>query len=328
MAYRHLTMEERCHIKFLWELGLSIRSIARHLGRSASTVLRECRRNGGPGARYDALAAHRRARHRRAHAPRPRLLQDPVRLMAVQRKMEAGWSPEQIAGHMGARPELWTGVGRVSCRTIYRHAQRMMREGNLLTLHWPRPPRKRRPRNTARGRIVGRVGIEQRPAEVATRHDAGHWEGDTVVGRPGEAVLITLVERKTRFVVAFPMPTRHAKPLSRATVRHLRRQTPAHLRRSLTLDNGKEFADFKNMELGLGLVVYFADPHSPWQRGTNDNANGLIRHFLPKHTNLTNVSCGEINHVVGLINNRPRKCLNWRTPAEAMAAEVAKGCCT
>ena len=125
------------------------------------------------------------------------------------------------------------------------------------------PRADRRPRSTARGRTVGRVGIAQRPAEVATRHDAGHWEGDTVVGRPGEAVLVTLVERKTRFVVAFAMPTRHAKPLSRATVRNLRRQMPAHLRCSLTLDNGKEFADFNNMEHGLSLAVYFADPHGP-----------------------------------------------------------------
>lgn len=328
MAYCHLTMDERHSIRFLCEQGISARAIARSLGRSASTVVRELRRNGGPGNHYEAPVAQRRARHRRAHAPRRRILDNPVNRLAVLDKLEQAWSPEQIAGHMAAQPDLWGAVRTVSFRTIYRMVERMARAGSLLMRRWPRPPRKRKSSCGKRGRIVGRVGIEHRPADVVTRQQAGHWEVDTIVGRPGEAVLATFVERKTRFVVAFKLPSRHAQPLSRAAVRHLGRKIPACLRSTLTFDNGTEFADFKSMERGLGVSAYFAHPHSPWQRGSNENTNGLIRHFLPKKTNLTHVSRREINRIVGLLNNRPRKCLNWRTPAEAMAEEMRLGCCT
>ncbi len=207
-------------------------------------------------------------------------------------------------------------MGR-NASTVVRELRRNGSPGS----HYEAPAAQRRPRGANRGRIVGRVGIEHRPADVAMRQQAGHWEGDTVVGRPGEAVLVTYVERKSRFVVAFKLPSRHAVPLRQATVRHLGRKIPAHLRSTLTFDNGKEFADFKSMERGLGASAYFADPHSPWQRGSNENTNGLIRHFLPKSTNLTHVSRREINRIVGWLNNRPRKCLDWRTPAEVMALE-------
>ena len=328
MAYFHLTIDERHQIKVLWDQGYSGRAIARSLGRAPSTVIRELRRNACPGRGYEALAANRLARRRRAEAPRPCALDEPVTRVAVLEKLEAAWSPEQIAGRMATLGDLGEGAGRASCRTIYRFVERLTQARNLLTLRWPRPPRKRRAKSSTRGRIVGRVGIECRPPEVGDRQQAGHWEGDTVVGRPGEAVLATYVERKSRYLVSFKMPSRHAAPMAAATVRHLGRKIHPRLRATVTFDNGKEFAGFKSMQVRLGLRAYFADPHSPWQRATNENTNGLIRHFLPKSVNLTHVSRAEINRIVGLLNNRPRKCLNWRTPAEVMAQELAQGCCT
>jgi IS30 family transposase len=235
--------------------------------------------------------------------------------------LEAGWSPQQIAGRLSIEPVA--DLPPVGSRTIYRHVQRLRRAKSLLTMRWPRPPRRRKPRRTAGSTIIGRVTIDHRPLHVATRRQPGHWEGDTLVGRPGKAVVATFVERRSRYLVAFRLPSRHSQRLSRATCAELARRVPRSCRRTITVDNGTEFADFKTMESRLGVRVYFADPHSPWQRGTNENTNGLLRHFVPKSTDLTQVTQADINRFVRLINNRPRKCLNWRTPAEALEASLS-----
>lgn len=325
MAYRQLTVEERFRIAVMLDSGHSYRSVGRALGRPCSTITREVSRNSSPSRPYVAAAADSAAVARRVRPRRKRRLdKEPVARSRVLEALGWGWSPEQIAGRMGLDHAGAQADRPPPCaRTVRRFAERLVGEGAMVTVQWPRPPAKRRARSATRGRIVGRVGIEHRPPEVLTRQEPGHWEGDTIVGRPGEAVLATLVERTSRFVVAFTLPTRHAGPMAQAIVRHMRAKVPERLRKTITFDNGKEFADFRRIERGLNTRVYFADPHSPWQRGANENANGLLRHYMPKKLDLTHLTPAETNAAAWLINNRPRKCLNWRTPAEVFSAQIA-----
>lgn len=308
--------------------SLSYREIARQIGRCHKTVSAEIRRNGGR-KNYSAGRAHARAALM-ASKPRRRSLieSSPVTEGFVRLGFALGWSPQQISGRIRATGPA--GVLPVSARTLYRWTDRLGQKSKSgfgrkkpgHAVYFLRPRRKYRARNPATGRLSDTVSIHQRPPEVATRETAGHWEADTVLGPRGtKACLLTLVERKTRLLIALPVADRRAQTVARALMRHL----PAQARAaglpilSITTDNGKEFAEHAAIAQTLGCAFYFADPNSPHQRGTNENTNGLLREFFPKNRNLTPVTSKDLAWVVGQINNRPRMCLSYLSPAEAAA---------
>jgi IS30 family transposase len=308
--------------------GHAFREIARQIGRCHRTVGAEVRRNGGR-ANYSAARAQARAALM-ASKPRRRGLVEssPATEGCVRLGFAVGWSPQQISGRIRATSPA--GVLPVSTRTLYRWTARLGQKSKSgfggkkrpKPVYFLRARRKYRARNPATGRLGNTVSIHQRPAEVDTREAAGHWEADTIVGPRGtKACLVTVVERKTRLLVALSVPDRRAQTVTRALLRHL----PAKARSaglpilSITTDNGKEFAGHIEIAQALGCAFYFADPKSPHQRGTNENTNGLLREFFPRNRDLTPITTKDIQWVVGQINNRPRMCLNYLSPAEAAA---------
>jgi IS30 family transposase len=313
MAYHQLTLSERAIISVCVERGIKKVEIARLLGRARSTVSRELARNRARRGGYSFQGAQRSLRNRRANA-RPRLLgHGQQRGDLVWRCLRKGWSPEQIVGRL----KLDFDAKPVGFRTIYRWIDRLRRARDPILKQLPRCPRKRRYRGR-RGQpqaIVGRVGIEHRPAEAQTRQVLGHWEGDTLMSSPGKPAIVTFVERKTRYLVAKKLTAGGAAHLSQVAIEALRRGTRGK-RKTITLDNGSEFADFRTLQRHLNVLVFFSDPGCPWQRPTIENTNGLLRDFLPKKTDLHKLGPKALARIVGLLNNRPRKCLNWRTPAE------------
>lgn len=193
--------------------------------------------------------------------------------------------------------------------------------GGLLHLHLRRRHRRRKPRTVGRtrGLIRNRIGIEHRPAGANNRSRYGHWEGDTVEGKKGTGRIATYVERKSRYLVSFKLSSKHAEPLSHSTVAAFS-GLPARLRRTMTLDNGKEFAAFETTDQALGMTTYFANPHAPWERGANENTNGLLRQYFPKGVDWSTISEAELARTVEKLNNRPRKCLAYRSPLEVLAS--------
>lgn len=304
--------------------GRSNRSISRELGRCHKTVDREIGRNGGR-ANYSTSRAQARANRLATKARRGLVIEaTPPTEAFVRVALAEGSSPEQIAGRIRVKsPE---GVHPVATRTIYRWIDRpgqksVLDKGGKRRVYCLRPRRKYRTRNPATGRLTGTLSIHQRPAEVATRATPGHWEVDTVVSpRGASGCLLTAVERKTRFLVAVPLPDRKAATVARALRRALSPQNAGLPVLSITSDNGKEFAHHAQVAQALGADFYFADPKSPHQRGTNENTNGLIREFLPKSRNLTEVTPASLKWIVRRINTRPRKCLNYLTSTEAAAS--------
>jgi IS30 family transposase len=301
--------------------GRSNRDIARELGRCHKTVDQEIRRNGGRTT-YSAARAQARANRLSTQARRGLIIEaTPATEAFVRLALVEGSSPEQIAGRIRLKsPE---GVHPVAMRTIYRWLDKSgqksaLDKGGKRRVYCLRPRRKYRKRNPATGRLTGTLSIHQRPAEVATRATPGHWEVDTVVSpRGASGCLLTAVERKTRYLVAVVLPDRRAATVARALRRALPRQAAGLPVLSITSDNGKEFAHHAEVAAALGADFYFADPKSPHQRGTNENTNGLIREFLPKNRNLTEVTPASLQWIVRRINTRPRKCLNYRTSTDA-----------
>ena len=322
MPYCHLRLEERYVIYHLKVFGLSHREIGRRLGRHHTTIGREVSRNGPryggvyyhENAQRHADARWRVARHhrRRAHGRLYRY---------VVRRLQRDWSPEQIAGRL-MRDHPTDPLMRISPETIYRWAYREAAADGTLFLHLRRRHKKRRKQGRgARGLIPQRVGIDQRPAIAELRQRLGDWEGDTVEGGKGRGALVSLVERRSRYLLAARLPDKTAETLATQTVRAFRR-IPTRWRHTLTLDNGKEFARFKRIEAATGLTVYFADPHAPWQRGTNENTNGLIRQYFPKGCDFNKVSQKDLAKVTAKLNHRPRKCLDYQTPHEVLLSAV------
>lgn len=310
MVYAHLTRGERYQISVLHDAGHSIREIAMMLGRNASTISRELRRNRG-GHGYRPLQAHVRACER-ARRGRCR-----VRINARQWRGIAGlirrhWSPEQIAWR--ARHE---GTLRVSPEWIYRFVYADGARGGDLVTHL-RCRRQRRKRygsgRQRRGRIVGRVGIEHRPAAAARRSQPGHWEADTLIGKGPRGALLSTVERRSRFVRLGKLARRTTQAVQQQFRRRLGRY--ADRVRTVTVDNGKEFAGHAGISRVLSCAVYFADPYASYQRGTSENTNGLIRQYLPKGRDLTTLTGAEIRAIEDRLNHRPRKCLGFLTPHE------------
>ena len=319
---RSLTVVEREEISRGLAAGDSCRAIARRLARAPSTVSRELARNGGRH-RYRAQAADAAA-IRRAQRPKPAKLAVEPRLRAVvEAKLALRWSPEQIAGWLPlAYPQ--DPVMRVSHETIYlslfvqsrgalrRELQRCLRTGRAM--RYPRA--KRLPQG--RGQLRDTLHISQRPAEVADRAVPGHWEGDLVFGRRPSAVG-TLVERHSRYVLLFPLPDGFTAERMRPALTAAVLRLPQQLRRSLTWDQGREMAEHTQSTVDSGVQVYFCDPRSPWQRGTNENTNGLLRQYLPKSADLRRFDQDALDAIAAELNGRPRQTLGFKTPSEALA---------
>jgi transposase, IS30 family len=321
---RFLSVAEREEIAVGLAAGRSLRAIAAGLGRPASTVSREVRRNSSRD-RYRALAAQSQA-DKRARRPKAAKLAVHAGLRAwVQAGLERNWSPEQISVMLAAEfPD--DREMRVSHETIYqsiyvqgRGALRRELAGCLRTGRALRKPRRRS--DERRGRIAGMVMISERPAEAADRAVPGHWEGDLIIGSRGSAIG-TLVERRTRFVMLLHLPGGHGADAVAEQMTQAMGSLPAQLCRSLTWDQGSEMAGHKQIALATDLEIYFCDPHSPWQRGSNENTNGLLRQYFPKSTDLSVHSRERLDAVAAELNGRPRKTLGWKTPAQALREEL------
>lgn len=317
----HLTVEEREEISRGLAAGESMRTIARWLGRSPSTVCREVNRNGGR-RRYRAQAADRSADRRACRPKRSKLASDPLLRLLVQAKLAQWWSPEQIAGWLKAEhpdePEMW-----VSHETIYlslfvqsRGALRHELTRALRTHRAMRHPLKKRT-STGKGKIRNRVMISERPAEVEDRAVPGHWEGDLVMGK-GLTAIGTLVERHSRYVMLFPLPDGNTAELVRTALEATIKRLPEHLWQSLTWDQGKEMADHARFTVDTGIQVYFCDPRSPWQRGSNENTNGLLRQYFPKGSDMATLTIDQLNAAAHSLNTRPRQTLDWMTPSQVL----------
>ncbi len=324
MPQGHLTMKEREIIALLRVNGRSMNEIGQQIGRDKSTVSREIKRNATGGI-YVPLFAQEIAEKRRKNAKQFQRMRYPGLLNYVKSKLKAGWSPEDIANRLPeAHPHNEN--MRAAAPTIYAWVEHDRRQGGIhyryLRYNRGRKRRRRRGRERGRaGRIIGRVGIEHRPEVVESRERFGDWEGDTMVGSGKSGCLVTQVERKSRYLVAVKVDSKTAPAVGNATLQAFRK-VPKRLRKTMTLDNGREFAMFPQLEDQLHLNVYFADGYAPWQRGANENTNGLLRQFFPKGTKFCDVSPEEVAKVVKLMNNRPRRCLGYRTPREVYREAV------
>jgi len=324
-AERQLSLEERETISRGISADLSIRGIAAQLGRPPSTISREIKRNGGRDA-YRATVADERAWDKARRHKFFKLALNARLADTVVRKLRLQWSPQQIAGWLKQRypdnPRM-----HVSHETIYRtlFVQTRGELNRELTDHLRRGRHMRRAKRAtdtgARGPIVDGISISERPAAIEDRAVPGHWEGDLLVGDRDSAIA-TLVERRTRFVMLVKIPSRDSKTVVKAVAKHIRK-LPAELRRSLTWDRGAEMARHKDFSIATDVKVYFCDPHSPWQRGSNENTNGLLRQYFPKGEPLDDYSQAQLNMVARRLNGRPRMTLGYKTPAESFSACVA-----
>ena len=312
-----LTLEERVEIRLGLERGWSYRRIGAELGRAASTVCREVAAGGGR-AGYRPMAAHERA-WRAARRPKPRKLAEPRLCAQVSRRLERLWSPQQIAAWLGAHGDA--SLGTVSHETIYKtlfvQGRGELRRELARCLRTGRAARRPRGRIETRGKIPGMIMISDRPAEAEDRAVPGHWEGDLIVGKQGRSHIATLVERSTRYVLLAKTGDAGADTVAAALAGRIA-TLPAQLWRSLTWDQGSEMAGHAGFTIATGVPVYFCDPHSPWQRGSNENTNGLLRQYFPKGTALDGYSQDDLDRIAIELNARPRQTLNWQTPAERL----------
>ena len=322
-----LSLEEREEISRGLAAGLSMRAIAEGLRRSPSTVCREVSANGGR-AKYRALQADRGAEKRALRPKRAKLSQCRRLRGAVERKLEARWSPEQISSWLAEtypeHPEM-----QVSHETIYqslfvqgRGALRKELHSCLRTGRAMRRAKAYTKGGVGQGQLTNMVMISERPAEVADRAVPGHWEGDLIFGKKMTAIG-TLVERHSRYVMLLKLPNGHSAPAVRKAMTKRIRTLPAQLRRSVTWDQGKEMAEHVQFTIDTGMQVYFCDPKSPWQRGSNENTNGLLRQYLPKSSDLSQCTQRELDAIARSLNTRPRQTLGWMTPSKAFANAVA-----
>lgn len=319
--YDQLDLDERIEMSRLYEAGHSGREIGRMMRRSASTISRELRRNALPKGGYKPGSADRIALSRRRRLSRLECL-SPLRSDVCDR-LAMGWSPEQIAGRL----KLEGSEHAISHESIYRfiYRPRLRREKLHRFLPRAKATRGRRYFKRRRDPIPGRRSIHERPQAIADREQFGHWEGDLMQFRTQRGNLLTLCERKTRFSLTAPLPSKKAETTDQALQDTLG-PLPQSARRSITFDNGGEFALHRNLKTQLAMQTYFCDPHSPWQRGTIENTNGLFRRDMPRKTNLRDYSPRDIDELTWALNSTPRKCLGFKTPAEAFLENL--GCCT
>lgn len=317
---RCLTFAQREEIAILHAQGQSLRSIAEAIGRSHSTVSRELKRNTKPGTAYRATSAHVLA-YDRASRPKPAKLHTNTVLRGiVEEDLAKKYSPEQIAGRLRLRfpddAEMW-----VSPETIYqslyvqsrgalnRDLAACLRTGRAVR----RPSRKTGQR---KNRIPGMINISERPPEVEDRAVPGHWEGDLIIGKGNQTAIGTLVERTTNYTMLVHLPDGYKAEQMREALTAKIKTLPDVLRHSLTWDQGIEMQDWKTVKMDTGIEIYFCDPHSPWQRGINENTHGLLRQYFPKGTDLSIHSAEDLDWVAAELNDRPRKRLQFKKPIE------------
>ena len=310
----HFTVEERVILYGLLKTKTSRKNIAKIMQRDRSTIYREIKRNSGLRG-YRPKQAQRKAEQRRLKSRQPCKMADDRIYAYVTDKLTKRWSPDQIAGRV--RLDL----PRQTARWISRQA----------IYNWIRPRKRqwrkvlrlcgRRRRSDRRGQLRECVRIEGRPKIIDSRRRFGDWEGDTVVGKGHRSAVVTMVERKSGYAKIGKLNGLYSTPVVQSAARRLNR-LPKHLRRSMTLDNGREFSQHKRLTALTGIEVYFAKPYAAWQRGTNENTNGLLRQFFPKGTDFTRISRYEVARVESLLNERPRRRLGYRTPREVLAPKM------
>jgi IS30 family transposase len=318
---RYLSEQERIQIADLLAAKTSVRRIAEQLGRAPSTISREIRRNSDPDGRYRPHHAEHAARRRACKPRKRRIALDTVLAEAVQRLLAKRWSPEQVAHELrvlfAGQPLRWL------CKeTIY---QAIYDTAVALT----RPARRRRRRRQLRGlqrrgRLTAMRMIDERPAEVEDRVQAGHWEGDLIMGAGNRSAIGTLVERTTRYLVLLPFPDGIATTDGvRQAITDALQNVPTGLRRTLTWDQGKELAQHQQITASTGTGVFFCDAHSPWQRASNENMNGLLRDYFPKGTDLSIHTVQDVMRIAAEVNDRPRKTLGWQRPIALFNSHTA-----
>ena len=312
MNYRHLSREERYQISALLKEGLTQSQIALNLNRHKSTISREIARNSGLRG-YRPRQASLLADERSINSRNARQITE-ADWLSVETLLKIQWSPEQIAA--GAP---------ISHETIYRHIYADKASGGALWTHL-RCQKKRRKRygsgRERRGQIIGRRPISKRPAHIEERRQIGHWEGDTVIGVRHKHAVVSLVERKTGYAILAKVHRKTSDLVSGAIIRRL---NPVRaLVKTITYDNGKEFAEHARIDKAVGSTGYFADPFASWQRGSNENLNGLIRQYIPKSRPLSSVTDSELASIETRLNNRPRKRLDFKTPHELFTQELSR----
>ncbi len=319
-----LSAEERVDIRIGLEHKLSFREIARRIGREPSTVSREVNRNGGR-RNYQPIRAHQLAARRACRPKLTKLARNPVLCERVISDLKELWSPEQISRRLKSD----FGDDRsmqISHETIYKslyvQGRGELRRELAACLRTGRAQRVPHGRIEKRGKIPGMVLISERPPEAADRAVPGHWEGDLLLGKAGKSAIGTLVERSTRFVMLFPLKDKSADEVRKSMTNAIK-TLPDSLKRTLTWDQGGEMAQHVQFQIDTGLEVYFCDPHSPWQRGSNENTNGLLRQYFPKGTDFSNVSADSLRNAQDGLNGRPRKTLDWKKPTEKLNEIVA-----
>ena len=323
MSYSHFSIEERISIKHLLAKGVSIRQIASELNRSPSSVSREIKRNSHKpsrisGATYTVTMAQVYVRRRKSKAHN--IVQFPLEVIQIiEQRIKETWSPEQIAAY-------YKDDGFPCYKTIYK----WINDGTIINGNKSLLRRKGKGGwYETRGKFNKGKSIRKRDKRIYKRADYGHWELDTVISghkTKSKSCFITLVERKSRFYKAIKSPNRHADVVARLIIDYLK-QYPSELVKTITTDNGNEFADWQTIEKELNCEVYFCDTFCAWQKGSNENSNGLLREFFPKGYNLSRYTQVYIDKKVNLINNRPRKCNNWISPSKLMSEAISE-CCT
>ena len=320
-----LTLQEREEVSRGVAAGDSARGIAIRLGRSPSTITRELNRHGGR-RRYRAAEADRRAWERARRPQRCKLARDPALSRLVAAKLREDWSPEQIAGWLRIEfphdETMWVSHETIYLTLFVQARGALKRE---LLAHLRRSRSVRRPRTASRanrgqGQIVDAVSIRERPAEAADRAIPGHWEGDLLAGAANSHIA-TLVERHSRFLMLVTVDGKDTRSVTNALSRHVR-ELPQQLRASLTWDRGMEMAEHARFTVATDVKVYFCDPQSPWQRGSNENTNGLLRQYFPKGTDLSKLTQPQLDTIAAKLNTRPRKTLDFKTPADTLEAAL------
>jgi IS30 family transposase len=325
-SQRSLTLAEREEISRGVAAGQSLRWIAASLGRAASTVSREIKRNGGR-RQYRASKADEAAWDRAHRAKTCKLAENRALARIVAEKLQLEWSPDQIAGWLKSTypdDENYQVSHETIYKSLYIQARGALKKELLQHLRKTRAMRRSRhhtQKTKDHGRISNTVSIRERPAEAEDRAVPGHWEGDLLCGS-NNSQIATLVERHTRLVMLVRVPSKDTKTVVNALIKQAHK-LPRELYKSLTWDRGKEMADHERFSLDTDIKVYFCDPQSPWQRGSNENTNGLLRQYFPKGMDLSNVHQNRLNAVARRLNERPRKTLEYRTPAERFAQCVA-----
>ena len=317
MNYKHITTNERCCIANFLSLGLSLRKIAKHLNRNVSTISREVKRNSTNGKYLAHIACENYAKNRKNCGAKGKS-SNPTLIKYIEDGLEKTWSPEQIAGRLRLDYQDDKSM-KIGFKTIYRWLyQKNIAKGNVNRLR--RKGKSLNPKETRDKFNIGK-SIKDRPKEVRKRETIGHWELDTVVSSRGKskACLSTFVERKSRFLIAQVMENRKSLTLNFHCFTAFK-DIPTNLIKTFTVDRGKEFAGYVDIENTLNIDVYFADAYASWQRGTNENTNGLLREFYPKKFDFSSINQKELDNIVTIINNRPRKCLGYKTPAEVFDA--------